>query len=79
MKNCPDCGEPWPEHGCPAATQERLRRELWEQAALRVERERWKAEALAARNVLHWYRASNTPSVDAEVRYASARAANGEE
>ena len=41
--------------------------------------ERWKAEALAARNVLHWYRASNTPSVDAEARYASARAANGEE
>ena len=40
---------------------------------------RWRAEALAARNVLHWYRASNTPSVDAEARYASARAANGEE
>ena len=86
MKNCPDCGREWPEHGCPAATQERLRRELWEQAALRVERDRWRAEALAARELLGlpglelmW----DAEDLDGWTRkralYAAARAANGEE
>ena len=94
MKNCPDCGEPWPEHGCPAATQERLRRELWEQAALRVERERWKAEALAARQPeilgYSWDLQRRVFNADGTVKrgyhvcdalrvYAAARAANGEE
>ena len=84
MKNCPDCGEPWPEHGCPAATQERLRRELWEQAALRVERERWKAEAMAARRLLYEtgravFSREGEMEMDAERDYATARAANGED
>ena len=70
------------------------RRELWEQAALRVERERWKAEALAARQPeilgYSWDLQRRVFNADGTVKrgyhvcdalrvYAAARKANGEE